>query len=391
MPQIIEAGGRRWVAGLVWHGYSTKPKPKELQKTAAEEKADWVAVRPPLVGTTATQAGFCVPVPGEPARPRGLYSLAAAIADKKAQPWLGVYEIADDLWWMIAVVHNHSILTEGDVVGTRAEIRKARDSLRGHAGWEFYEGTLKDDLLPILASRKRRAFARVKSVIPVPPARLFGPPLAATAGLVACFYLWNWHLHAEETARERALIAARAHHHAPAPISPLAITPTPDTWLQACAAAINPLPLTVAGWALSGIACDRSGVDLKWTRLDGGTTLLRPPGVLSSDGNTIVGGMALPRLPAGPDKTLGLETDTNILFGLLQSLGITAQISAPALPPQLPGLTSRPASTAIPESVVRFSVPFSPWLLSLDVPGFRLTEMHQTTQGWDLTGEIYGR
>ena len=56
-----------------------------------------------------------------------MYSLAAIVASTHKQPWEGVFKIADNLWWYIAVRNDHSILPEGDIVGTMEQITAARN------------------------------------------------------------------------------------------------------------------------------------------------------------------------------------------------------------------------------------------------------------------------
>src|ERR1700757_1774048 len=106
-PNIIEAAGKRWLAGMRWH-YDAKRltmrdiraegKALNLPAYAGEadgggRSADWYAVR---ASPKSTQSGYCRMVLGEDPRPRRLYSLAAAIADVQMQPWLGKYQLSPD-------------------------------------------------------------------------------------------------------------------------------------------------------------------------------------------------------------------------------------------------------------------------------------------------------
>lgn len=387
--KIIEVGGRRWLAGMAWHGYAEKPSPTELRATGVEESADWVTVR---VSTKGVQAGFCAPIEGEGARPRGLYSLGAAIADIEAQPWLGLYQLDTDLWWCIAVRDNQTILPSGDIVGDKETVMKAHQGLLGYDGWNHQKGTL-TDLLPILRGGKgRAAYSRVKSLTPVPLARLLGPPVAAMLVFLAAVWLWHAHGQAVQQAEMRAQEAARARHSVPPPISPLLLLPAPDTWLQACKAVIEPQPIGQDGWGLTDASCIQGTVVLTWTRLDGATALSRPAGQLSRDGNKVLESIRLARLPHGRDFTSGLTNDANLFFGQMQTVGVQPTVSEPVLPPLLPGAAPAGSNQAIPEELVRFETPFTPWDMSFDsIPGLRLTELHQTQNGWTLTGDLYGR
>lgn len=387
--RIIEAANRQWIAGLVWRSFADRPKLAELREDAKDLGADLVAVR----GTSQViQAGFCPAV--ENSTPKRVFSLAAAIAQSQEQPWLGIYQLSDDLWWYLAVRDGQAVLPDGDVVGSYETILEARQRHESYADWKYLKGTLKDDLLPILEeARGSDALVPVRSVEPVSPWRVIVPGIGVILVISGGVWLWHHHLEVEQRQRLEALAAERARILAEQKaVSPLLSSPAPDVWLSACANAIGPVPVAQDGWVNAGIACGATSATVTWKRDTGATVAERPPGALSADGNSVVQSIAWPALPHGVDDARGLAAADNALYTLLQPLGVQARISAPPAPPRLPGSTDNTKPPPIPAQSVAFTLPVAPFGIAFNqIPGLRLTFVQKKPEGWSVQGMIYGR
>ena len=392
--RVITVGKRRWVAGMLWRSFEEKPSRAELRQEGDDLRTDWATLR---VGDDAIQAGFCAAV-DESKRPNRLFSLAAAVADSQRQPWLGIYKIADGLWWYIAVRDGQAILPDGDVIGGEAEIYAARERHSGFGDWTYVEGNL-DDLS-----------ALVQGIKPSPVFALHGAPdglRAATALAVVIVVagaggLW-WHAHQLAAQRARELAMARIHallerqQVKKALPSPLLTTPMPDAWLAACDGAIKNVPVSQDGWTASGVSCTGNVASIVWHRMPGATTAVRPQGALDAGGNKVFQSIPLALIrAAGRSNGQPLPAEESDLFAMLQGMGVKTTIqSALSQPPAstLPGGKSA-GKTALPtpQAQVHFTSPVAPFSMNWDaIPGFRITRVAMRADGWSVEGVLYGR
>lgn len=394
MARIITIDGRQWVAGMSWCSFEDPPSMDELRDDAERLHSDWYAVR---VGESVVQAGFCPPIDGI-SRPRKIYSLAAMLADSREQPWLGIFRIAEGLWWYVAVRDHHAILPDGDVIGGEDQIHAARDRHAGYTDWKYIEGTL-DDLTRLMAEITEPPSA-VKSltVSAVDPAVVYGSiaTLAALLGAGA----WWYHEQGLEALQERAVAMERMRAQltkgAPpvAVASPLLTTPTPNTLLDACYAQIRSLPISRDGWLVKDVECSQTALTVAWARGGGATVVHRPEGELNN-GDSIVQTIALSGLrPAGVDDAVDLATGKIALWKWAQGAGITVSMDQRrTAAAQLPGTTSDEApATPTSQLGVKFDLQVSPFSLDLrTIPGFRITSIKATASGWTIDGALYGR
>lgn len=401
MIQSVRIGKRDWAVGLTWRSYDTRPRRAEIRADAASLKTEWIVER---ITTDAIQVGYAE---GEPEtsgqKPDRLYSLAAAVAACHPQPWLGIFRLADGLWWYVAVRRGHAILPDGDVVGGEAEMETARAKHEGFSDWNFVKGDI-GDLSSLLADQGRTlALCRVQSF----EAPSFPKPAIAGLGLAAVavggIFWWHHNEAVERARREAALAAARARLAEEAvAVSPLIAMPKSSSILAACEAVFAHLPMALDGWALNGVGCGADGVHEVWQRLPGATAALRPAGELINNGNVVEGTQPLPTLPPGGDDAAGFDASNTALYALLQRVGVEAAISPPALPAVLPGAPRPTPGQVFAREDVSFSLPFAPFLFDWDsVKGFRLTSIQLGPLGggadggampdWTVTGVIYER
>jgi len=154
MPVLIQIPGdkRTFAAGLYWRHEDRKPSRKDLL-AGARGSDFWVAQR--RTKNRSLQSGFCRPLlqkdllgnsaPSDKPYKGRVYSLAAAVADVLQEPWLGIFDIGEGLYWYIAVRDSYEILPDGDAVGDRYAIEELR---RQHAAYGeptiFRDGNLDD-------------------------------------------------------------------------------------------------------------------------------------------------------------------------------------------------------------------------------------------------------
>lgn len=393
MTTIVRAANRRWLVGMeAWWNYPGKPKIGELRNDADELRgAEWYTIR--TLGSLS-QVGFAAP-PEDIAKPKGLYSMAAAIADAKEQPWLGIFQLTDTLWWYIAVRDGQTVLPEGDIAGDEQTVHDARARHASYGDWTYIGGTL-DDLLPLLEEAvKKRRLAEMRSLAPINPARIIIPGVLATAAVAGSYWAWQHHEHALKAKHEAQLRAERARLAAKKrSISPLLKTPAPAVWLHACWAKFHDVPLSKDGWDASLVSCTRNAFRVVWQRTDGATVALRPKGSVFDHGNKIRESWSLGSLRKGPDNAEGLHHSDMALYALLQPLGVTARLSAGPHKKPLPGAAAKKNKKDVfPSQSVRFQLPVTPFagVAFSSVPGLRLTRIERTSKGWRVNGVIYGK
>lgn len=404
MKNTVKIGKTVWAVGMTWRSYGDRPTIAELRDDAEDLKAQWdkengkdntilAAVR---VSGQARQGGFMPDDPGEK-RPNGVYSLAAAIADAREQPWLGIFRIGENKWWYIAVREGQAVLPDGDVVGDEDTIMAARANHESYADWSYVKGDLTDLLGLIEEQGKTHRRVPVKSLKPV--SLLL--PAAVGAAVLLCIAgggMW-WHNY-ETTLQQQRAAAAMAEamkiQAEQAAISPLLKTPMPATWLTACVDELEAQPISVDAWTVAKLTCSASGALIVWQREDGATVAARPSGDVDNTGDTITQTISFPALSSGQDNAQGLTASNMALLQLLQPLGVEPQISAPVQPQPLPGATAAPAQAqrlTTPEETVTMTLPINPAELAFNqVPGLRLDTLAIDDQGnWVVTGELYGR
>jgi len=392
MAHIVQIGKRRWLVGMTWRSFEDTPDKTELSDDADRLKASWVAVR---VGDEAIQAGYCAAVI-DVKSPKGVASLAAMLADSREQPWLGTFQLSEDLWWYVAVRDGHAILPDGDQVGTKEEIFAARDRHFGYGEWNAVEGDLRLVEEFINEIDAKRTPVRSLNGPVIPKATIFASA-AMLAVVLGLGYYWHFKQHSDEVAQKNAMAALRAKlasmQSAPAPVvSPLLSLPSTTTWLKACNNVIDSIPLSKAGWALNNISCNTNSVFVHWAYANGATVTVKPDGVVAADGNSIDQSVALPQLPLGANDAVDLNTAKMSLRAWAQSAGFSLAITDAAAPVQLPGSTDKKTAPAPQMAAVNIDVSVSPFDLELSsIPGLRLTKISTMPTGWHVEGAIYGR
>ncbi|MDA8254973.1 MAG: type 4b pilus protein PilO2 [Betaproteobacteria bacterium] len=396
---------RKLVVGMRWRHEDRAPTTKAL-RGAAKERGRWVCRRRTSMGSH--QTGFASLELGRKAV--AMQSLGALVADAKPEPWLGIFDLGDGLYWYIAVRDNQEILPDGDVIGNRDDIEEARARHASFGGWEYVDGDA--DAVLSLISGSKRSFPVLDS-----ESRPWRAPAVGGASLllVSAAGLMLWHRHEQAVAQQRqeALARQQALRAAMAARVPKAAAILPWTqlasaadFLQACGRAFDATPLAQDGWVLSAWDClqgpgGQTTVDRTWSRM-GGTDLRTQAGVLSADGNTVRASLPLARpLPPGAGAILASDPAERAIRGMAQTLGLPMSLTSSASqqrPTGLPGAApvAQQKIPADPWTIwsVGIELPAPPWALGMQqpsdaVPGLRWTRIAWDGAGWTLAGSLY--
>jgi hypothetical protein len=388
--RVVNIHNTPWLLGLSWRSFEQAPTRSEIKADAAQLAAIWYVTR---IGKSAIQCGFGNPPLPSPTRARGLYSLAALLADTAPQPWRGVFQVEEGVWWYIAVRDGHAILPDGDQVGGQDMLLAVREKHAAYDDWHEIEGNILNLSDRIAAQKSQRTPVRSLNGPGVTASQMFVLTVLL-AGLVSGYMWWQHRIQATLKARLAAMAALKsgmAVQQAQAHPSLLLTTPDAETWLRACKTIIEATPLSVNGWTLSGVACESNAVNWVWKRGLGATVASRPDGTLS-DNDTVAGTAKLPLLPNGHGETGDLAHAKTRLIAGLQKTGIDLQMVSPSSAPVLPGQAPALAAAVTPASLpFSFDTPIPVFDLNLDIPGLRLNKISMIATGWHVEGVLYGQ
>jgi hypothetical protein len=408
--EIVSISGKKWLLGMRWRSYESAPDRADIESDAEVMDADWIARR---VGEEAIQVGYCSAFGS--GWPRGIYSLAALLADSHKVPWAGAFDLGNGLYWYISVRDNYQMMPDGDVVGTLEDIQTVRTEHASLEDFNHVEGTLEQlEELIDRAKAKKTALESLTSSRVSPPMMI--AVACALAVLVGGYFGYSHYQNVQEQKRQALMRQeimknALAAQQAAAPDLQriLRSKPDSDVWLAACRSAVYRQPLWVNGWQLKGFNCSADSLTTTWKRGPEATIAYTPPGaVASADGDSATVRTPLP-FPAdvhGSDDAASLrEAETHLILWAQQH-AIRINLSATAVsPPPKTNMSKGEAAlglqppTPIPQATVSFSVPAAPFALSFaEVPGFRFTEVSlddvtgaDSSKLWKISGVVYGR
>ncbi len=410
-PKIIQIGKLRYLAGMTWRSLDERPDKLDLRteatslSTTSNTSIDWYALRP--VSTEIIQAGFSsIPTDAQNGRPGKLISLAAAAAGILQEPWLGIYQISEDLYWYIAVRDGHTILPNGDVIGTRAVIDEARNLHAGYQNWNEVEGGL-SDLINLLERARATKSQYSKPVYiktlysaPIPKSVYIGTAITLTLIIGGAYLFHTYNLQKERELAQQVAAAQAAlslKKAEPVFLPPALISqPMPDEWIAACRATIGPTPLAQYGWSLTNVICAETTATLEWKRTDIATVAHHPEGTLSNDGNTIIGSLPINIKMESLDNRDTLNVARLSFQTWAQKRYLDAKLATDTQPESkaLPGAV-KPADqalTTVSQGMFSFSLPFPPDGMQLDsIPGARVSTLKFDMDKWEVSGVVYGK
>lgn len=398
---------RSFVVGMHWEYHGSRKPRKSTVKAIANAEGTWVAQRR---GRAAIQTGYCHPL--EDKLPKsGLYALAAMVADAKTEPWMGVYDLGDGLYWFIAVRENNSVLPEGDFVGTKEEVEEMRQATASLSEWNEFPEESAEAITALLEETKSKV--RIDDINhkawtrPIVAAAVVG--IAATTGTV----LYHQHEHRLKLAHERAIIHERAviaamqkAHSKKTPLPWTRMT-TPSGVLSACRDDLDSLPVAVGGWTPSKETCQATGpvvrARLNWVPGPDATANTAPQGQLSLNGKVVTDQLPPRRLAFDSSSHLEpAQPEIKALYAMTASLGVKVHLSKARITPKRTTLPGEKRKAVVhhrkPWREYRVSMLTKLPVLTLDgfgsqldsIPGLRLKSISTQAHGaWKLTGVLY--
>jgi hypothetical protein len=280
--------GRDWVLGMQWLTYDEVVSRPDLRADSDDMDASWFAER---AHESVIQCGFCKPV-GDIERPKKLSSLAAMLADVRKQPWLGVFDLGDGLFWQIAVRDHYAIQLDGDIVGAPDDIHVAAKKHSGFGGWTRVIGDVQ--MLADLIEEAKEKRTKPTPVNSFAVSRIDPAPLAIAVGVALLFAIAvsvGYHFHArhvvEEIAQNEKDEANKqaAKDRVPDAEQMAAGLPLPSVGLKACGDAMAVPPYSQMGWTISQTQCIGPVMKVTRTRSEGATVADTPPGMVLLDGD----------------------------------------------------------------------------------------------------------
>lgn len=390
-----------YAIGLTWRHEDAIPKAKTLRSLAAG-LGSWGAVCRTSAGHV--QAGFCEPLPGVVPAAK-VRPLAATVADAIRAPWLGLFDLEDGRYWLVAVRDGNAIIPDGDVVGTRDQLERIRMRHRELPGWtEEPEGGLADIARLVDTGIQQPVLrdllaSRLKPVLYATFALLMG---AAAIGAYTAWRIHQQHLEQEaQELRARVLaLAVQAKNGASLNIKPWTQAPMPSQVIAACADAWAGQPIARAGWTLAqwGCSADVHGmtIDVTWSALGGLAS--DAPGTLSADAKSSTQSYAVERqFPAAASDVQDDVAARRAAWTFAQTHAMSLDLKQSALPVSLPGATAQPSQVPLPDSLSAiFAMAAPPWLMDGarmddDVPGLRIERISydQPRDIWSVSGTVY--
>lgn len=427
---IIKINGNSFVSGLVWEPLKQRAYMREAREIGKRESMDIVAIRPGFMA----QAGF---VKKDNGVVKGMYSLAASLAGQiKGEAWIGAFKLPTDQYALVAVF-NGMIVSGCDFVGGREEVfnrLKEMDSQPKVMVFEQvfhpkdfnYRGDVLEieELLKPQVLRKEYALKQLTFGLTRNELIQVGGFLAVSLLLVLGYFQWQAYQAREaaqealrvEQKRQEDLAALNALAGAEQTVKalehPWAKQPGVVEFITGCEAAINALPLAIAGWPIESSLCTPETIEVVYER-SGKTTFndfiraakdrFSNPPALMQDGEKAGLGDVITLGAGGDDELLPFDRLQAEFTSYLQQLDLKADIvpvtvSVP-VPPPLPGgeQTALPLAPDWKQFSFTLTTPHTPQFLfgGLMLQGVRLVEISVVRTGaqlsWTLKGDLYAR
>lgn len=405
MAELVTLPGlkTRFVAGLNWRYAANKPSRSELRELS-EVAGRWGVVH------ITTQAkndksgagiGTCDVIEGLTGKPRGLRSLAATVAEQLPQPWINVFELGNDRYWLVAVRDHGFVVPGGDVIGGRDEVWSHRDMLYQSLDWKDVSVSF-DDLVDMARSgAKVPPLADLQQNPWMPLFWAGGAAAAALGGLGAVAYIQHQRaLDAQQVQHERTLalrVARQASAEKDARILPWVGEPMPAEAIRACQLAWHTLSLARKGWVAKSWECEPGAsavsVQTHWMRQGG--LAIDAPGALLAGGEESIERSSMPFSFADP-VPLALETAPaeRAVRTVAQTYGVDLKLTTNATPPVVKNGVTVPRVWG--SSSAQFQLPAAPWTLAVGrgmgaLPGLRLRSISWTSSKdtWAVNGVLY--
>lgn len=429
---VVEIEGKQFVAGLYWQPL-TKPRAykKEAQEIGKREGMDIVAIR----RSTIMQAGFA---PKGQGAMKGMYSLAAALAGKLGNSWIGVFTLGNDRYAFVAV-DDGAIVPGCDVIGDREDVEQRLRYFYGQSPWKHVyvpqdfdfggEGAAISDLLAEknFSGSEWREFRLLPLKFGLTSREMVNYGVIALV-LISAAWSGNWYK--EEQQRKEREAAIRAEQLRLAELErikantkkereikgldhPWVKLPSVDDFLKGCVGTINDFPLSLGGWVFEFAVCDGSTATASYRRKDVATSndllvnakaRFEGEPVFVEDFESAVVGKPL-KILFGGDDALGLSVEVlPAASSVFQELGIRMKFIERTVqkPAALPGQAQPEEQGMVPdwkEYTFMFDSEITPTALFAghDWNGMRLTKIgvklapDSAKLTWTIAGEQYAK
>ena len=331
-------------------------------------------------------------------------SLAAIARHWREGDWLGIFQTADDRYWLIAIL-NGTVSPLTDVCGDMAAIQAALETYRQFQPLPEFVTAPPEFGLP---DSELVTWTELLPAKPPKQARLSPLSIKKPVILLVLFLLLTgggWHaFNAWQQAREEARIAAQqaailAHQRALQAMSPWKKIPTPQAFLTACSALYRQLPLSVGGWLFSGAECRSDGIRAAYSRSSALATVsdfaqritMRyriAPGFNLQDGGKVADfTLPYPAFPSSAFNDDKPETGSQAAFPLVSFLQQQAQ-SFQFVPETSPA--GQPVVWKSYLFTTTSGLPPASWMAGMPLNGVRLNSLRLTMTGGVLHYEMQG-
>lgn len=429
---VVEVNGHSFVSGLYWQTMlkvrSYESEAKEIGKSIG---MDIVTIRRTSM---VIQAGFA---PLGKGALKGMYSLAAALAQVLGDCWLGAFPVdgSDDRFAFVAVLDG-AVMPGREFIGNRDTVeqalRETHSLVEGQGKkWErviapttFDFGGEALSLAELLQPKQLKPSAKLKPLTFGMTRREILIAAGIGAGAVALLLGGLFAKHAydkrqdearEALAKQQMAALAATNAHAPAaqaPVRTWATQPMAIQAAQACDATLGSLPLAVTGWIFDTASCAADGKvtavykNTAATPLDAFLGAARrrfgptSPLQIAQDYKSVKVFLSY-AVPRSSDDTLLREADATTLFvSHFRGLAIDA-VPTPPAPPQ-PPVEGAPPTPTPDWRVFTYSfdakLPPSMTLAGMELNGLRLKSVAlKLTDGatpeltWTTSGDLYVR
>ncbi|HHY6930457.1 TPA: type 4b pilus protein PilO2 [Burkholderia ambifaria] len=381
----------RFALGLTWEHEPVKPKPAAVRERA-RRLGRFGVVRHTATGVYQVGYGELPPGTKRASRIRALASLAA---EQYPSPWMGVFKLTDDAYWLIAV-RDGEIVPGGDHFGDRDEVIAARNSLRAQESWHEHDGTVVQLAEIVGLATPERGLRDLQAAVPQVVWAVSAAVAATAVGVTAALWLAHEHEAQRLAELQRKADARRAQREADAAIPPWTKLPAPSALLSACASAWHDQELARHGWTIAAWRCEPQGETLSltvnWTRAGG--SALDAPGVLvdADHSQESITRPATWSLSSAPAVLADLARRTILTFSQTHDVPLTLE------PPPKPDTSGKTGDVEVlpwQASEAAFTSDAPLWArygADLDaVPGLRLASVGYEVDksAWSAKGTLY--
>ncbi|MDX2027613.1 MAG: type 4b pilus protein PilO2 [Alphaproteobacteria bacterium] len=416
---VVTIGRRIYAAGLYWEN-SPSGRVAQAAKEAASQpgqEADFYAVRGAGKSGRVPQFGLGQAAAGHKA---GMPVFAACLANQQPGSWAGAFRLREGT--VVTIVRDDLIVPDGDQFFLNEG--EARDRLLQEMGFGGLQRVYAPeswaipgaDTMPISLLLDERRDIRLQ-VVRIPKQYLIAAAVAAAILVLTIGGVWYYQKEQERQAQierdrldalERARLAAQQSLPAQFQQQQIEYPPPERVWekkppalavIQSCQVGLSKVPSAVAGWNLTQLRCDGSGINLTWSRSQGFAKVPAESAIINETGTTASLTIPLSALMArGPEGLV--DPDEVARRYLAQNWpGSITRLPEDPPPPPPPGFQGNWAPPPTPWVKRSFTVtvrelPASLPLFFGDLPGTTVNSLNFSPGGngggtWTVEGIIY--